>query len=151
MTSELVPRGISAEVQIHSADSSFTYLSISRMRSYTYTRFLHRSRILQPTAPSRFFSSTIPKLSTSTSQTPDEKPQHKTDQSQNQSHNQNRDTQAQDTQSKPNPNSVTAQDAQLREKLEQMSGGGGVAGLELEDGKANTMKRSVRNNMFRYI
>lgn len=35
--------------------------------------------------------------------------------------------------------------------MEQMSGGGGEAGLELEDGKPVTMKRSVRNNMFRYI
>lgn len=46
----------------------------------------------------------------------------------------------------------TAQaDKEVHERMEQMSGGGGEAGLELEDGKPVTMKRSVRNNMFRYI
>lgn len=47
--------------------------------------------------------------------------------------------------------SVAQADEELREKLEQMSGEGGAAGIEYEDGKPNTMKRSVRNNMFRYI
>lgn len=32
-----------------------------------------------------------------------------------------------------------------------LAGDGGDAGLELEDGKAVSMKRSVRDNMFRYI
>ena len=50
------------------------------------------------------------------------------------------------------PRKTVAQaDEELREKLEQISGGGGEAGLELEDGKPVTMKRSVRNNMFRLI
>ncbi|RAL04711.1 uncharacterized protein BO80DRAFT_421962 [Aspergillus ibericus CBS 121593] len=47
--------------------------------------------------------------------------------------------------------SVAQADQELRERLEQMSGGGGAAGIEYEDGKPNAMKRSVRNNMFRYI
>lgn len=34
---------------------------------------------------------------------------------------------------------------------EAMSGDGGTAGLELEDGQPVSMKRSVKNNMFRYI
>jgi hypothetical protein len=34
---------------------------------------------------------------------------------------------------------------------EDMSGEGGAAGIEYEDGKPQAMKRSVRNNMFRYI
>jgi hypothetical protein len=42
-------------------------------------------------------------------------------------------------------------DAELREKLEGMSGDGGAAGIELEDGKAVAMKRGVRENMFRLI
>ena len=42
-------------------------------------------------------------------------------------------------------------DAELREKLDAMSGDGGAAGLELEDGQPVSMKRSVKNNMFRYI
>ncbi|KAE8350067.1 hypothetical protein BDV28DRAFT_139833 [Aspergillus coremiiformis] len=46
---------------------------------------------------------------------------------------------------------VSQADEELRQKLEQMSGGGGAAGIEYEDGEPNTMKRSVRNNMFRYI
>ncbi|BCR90570.1 uncharacterized protein ACHE_60456S [Aspergillus chevalieri] len=47
--------------------------------------------------------------------------------------------------------SVGQSDEELREKLERMSGGGGASGIEYEDGKPSTMKRSVRNNMFRYI
>jgi hypothetical protein len=46
---------------------------------------------------------------------------------------------------------VSQADEELREKLEQMSGGGGASGIEYEDGKPSAMKRSVRNNMFRYI
>ncbi|BCS01913.1 uncharacterized protein AKAW2_60177A [Aspergillus luchuensis] len=47
--------------------------------------------------------------------------------------------------------SVAQADQELRERLEQMSGGGGASGIEYEDGKPSAMKRSVRNNMFRYI
>ena len=42
-------------------------------------------------------------------------------------------------------------DAELRERLEAMSGGGGEAGLELEDGKPVAMKRGTKTNMFRLI
>jgi len=42
-------------------------------------------------------------------------------------------------------------DEELRQKLESMSGDGGAAGLELEDGKPVAMKRGVRENMFRLI
>jgi hypothetical protein len=42
-------------------------------------------------------------------------------------------------------------DEELRQKLEGMSGDGGAAGLELEDGKPVAMKRGVRDNMFRLI
>ena len=42
-------------------------------------------------------------------------------------------------------------DAELRQKLEDISGGGGEAGLELEDGQPVAMKRGVRENMFRLI
>lgn len=47
--------------------------------------------------------------------------------------------------------SVSQADRELRERLEQMSGEGGAAGVEYEDGKPNAMKRGVRNNMFRLI
>ncbi|PKY05477.1 hypothetical protein P168DRAFT_124790 [Aspergillus campestris IBT 28561] len=53
--------------------------------------------------------------------------------------------------SKSKSKSVTQADQELRERLEQMSGEGGAAGIEYEDGKPASMKRSVRNNMFRYI
>jgi hypothetical protein len=42
-------------------------------------------------------------------------------------------------------------DEEMRLAMEGMAGDGGEAGLELEDGKATSMKRSVRENMFRYI
>ncbi|CAI7581009.1 unnamed protein product [Penicillium manginii] len=54
----------------------------------------------------------------------------------------------------PNTNqvkSITQADAELREKMERMSGEGGAAGVEYEDGKPSAMKRGVRNNMFRLI
>jgi hypothetical protein len=42
-------------------------------------------------------------------------------------------------------------DEELRMKLEDHSGDGGAAGLELENGKPVAMKRGVRENMFRLI
>ena len=46
---------------------------------------------------------------------------------------------------------VAEQDEELKQKLEGRSGGGGEAGLELEGGKPVSMKRSVKDNMFRLI
>ncbi|KGO75530.1 hypothetical protein PITC_082370 [Penicillium italicum] len=51
----------------------------------------------------------------------------------------------------PKSKTVSQADAELRERLEQMSGAGGACGIEYEDGKPNAMKRGVRNNMFRLI
>lgn len=42
-------------------------------------------------------------------------------------------------------------DEELRLKLEGISGEGGEAGLELEDGRPVAMKRGVKENMFRLI
>ena len=42
-------------------------------------------------------------------------------------------------------------DEELRKKMEGLAGDGGDAGLELEDGRPVSMKRGVRENMFRYI
>lgn len=42
-------------------------------------------------------------------------------------------------------------DAELQQKMSGISGDGGEAGIEYEDGKPVAMKRSVKNNMFRYI
>lgn len=42
-------------------------------------------------------------------------------------------------------------DEELRAAMEGRAGDGGESGLELEDGKPVSMKRGVRDNMFRYI
>lgn len=42
-------------------------------------------------------------------------------------------------------------DEELRQKLESIAGDGGEAAMELENGQPVSMKRSVKNNMFRYI
>lgn len=42
-------------------------------------------------------------------------------------------------------------DEELKEKMSGLSGDGGEAGIEYEDGKLVAMKRSVKNNIFRYI
>ncbi|KAF5504559.1 hypothetical protein CGCF413_v004401 [Colletotrichum fructicola] len=42
-------------------------------------------------------------------------------------------------------------DEELRLKLEGMSGEGGAAGVEYENGKAEGLKRGVKSNMFRPI
>ena len=42
-------------------------------------------------------------------------------------------------------------DEELRKRMDGLSGDGGEAGVEYEDGKPVAMKRSVKNNMFRYI
>lgn len=47
--------------------------------------------------------------------------------------------------------SVAQTDEDMRSIMEALSGDGGAAGAELEDGKPVAMKRSVRDNMFRYI
>lgn len=47
--------------------------------------------------------------------------------------------------------SVAASDEEMRSIMEGLSGDGGAAGAELEDGKPVAMKRSVKENMFRYI
>ncbi|KAK2731976.1 hypothetical protein FQN55_004304, partial [Onygenales sp. PD_40] len=67
-----------------------------------------------------------------------------------QPHQHSPQTTRQDQSTKP-PKSVAQADEELRQKLDEMSSDGGVSALELEDGKPVTMKRSVRNNMFRYI
>lgn len=42
-------------------------------------------------------------------------------------------------------------DEELRLKLEGISGDGGASGIEYEGGKAEGLKRGVKDNMFRYI
>ncbi|KIW21405.1 hypothetical protein PV08_01985 [Exophiala spinifera] len=47
--------------------------------------------------------------------------------------------------------SMAQADEEMRNIMEGLSGDGGASGAELEDGKPVAMKRSVRENMFRYI
>ncbi|KAK8240384.1 hypothetical protein HDK77DRAFT_190797 [Phyllosticta capitalensis] len=42
-------------------------------------------------------------------------------------------------------------DEELKMKMAGISGDGGEAGVEYENGQPTSMKRSVRENMFRYI
>ncbi|KAK7927623.1 hypothetical protein PG985_004621 [Apiospora marii] len=42
-------------------------------------------------------------------------------------------------------------DEELMQKMSGIAGDGGSAGVEYEDGQPVAMKRSVKNNMFRYI
>ncbi|OAK98898.1 hypothetical protein IQ06DRAFT_295221 [Phaeosphaeriaceae sp. SRC1lsM3a] len=52
---------------------------------------------------------------------------------------------------KPKKKTQAELDQELQEKLRGIAGDGGDAGVEYEDGKPVAMKRSVKNNMFRYI
>ena len=42
-------------------------------------------------------------------------------------------------------------DEEMKRAMENLAGDGGESGAELEDGKPVSMKRGVRENMFRYI
>ncbi|KAF2084482.1 hypothetical protein K490DRAFT_68791 [Saccharata proteae CBS 121410] len=58
----------------------------------------------------------------------------------------------QDSTSEKKPQKTQAElDEELKAKMAGLAGDGGEAGVELEDGQPVSMKRSVRNNMFRYI
>jgi hypothetical protein len=52
---------------------------------------------------------------------------------------------------KPKKKTQAELDQELQIKLQGLAGDGGDAGVEYEDGKPVSMKRSVKNNMFRYI
>jgi hypothetical protein len=52
---------------------------------------------------------------------------------------------------KPKRKTQAELDKELQMKLAGLAGDGGDAGVEYEDGKPVSMKRSVKNNMFRYI
>ncbi|EKG19493.1 hypothetical protein MPH_03357 [Macrophomina phaseolina MS6] len=59
------------------------------------------------------------------------------------------DAKAQDA--KPHRKTQKELDDELKAKMAGISGDGGEAGIEYENGEPVAMKRSVRNNMFRYI
>ena len=54
-------------------------------------------------------------------------------------------------QSKPERKTQAQLDEELRQKMMGIAGDGGESGVEYEDGVPVAMKRSVKNNMFRYI
>ncbi|KAJ2970528.1 hypothetical protein NUW58_g9667 [Xylaria curta] len=55
------------------------------------------------------------------------------------------------SQSQEQNKTMAQRDEELRQKMSGLAGDGGEAGIEYEDGKPVAMKRSVKNNMFRYI
>ncbi|CAJ0544563.1 Ff.00g036790.m01.CDS01 [Fusarium sp. VM40] len=63
---------------------------------------------------------------------------------------QNKQESAKDS-STPKKKTSAELDRELREKLEGMSGDGGGAGVEYENGRAEGLKRGVKSNMFRVI
>lgn len=54
-------------------------------------------------------------------------------------------------QSRNRKKTIAEQDEELRLKLEGISGDGGASGVEYEGGKAEGLKRGVKENMFRVI
>jgi hypothetical protein len=58
---------------------------------------------------------------------------------------------AQKHEQKPRKKSMADLDEEMKAAMENLSGEGGEYGLELEGGKPVAMKRSVKDNMFRYI
>ena len=61
---------------------------------------------------------------------------------------------AESAQQRPQPKqkkTIAQLDEEMRQAMEGTAGDGGEAGLELEDGKPVSMKRGVKDNMFRYI
>lgn len=42
-------------------------------------------------------------------------------------------------------------DEELKARMEGLAGDGGASGVEYEGGKAEGLKRGVKENMFRYI
>jgi len=66
------------------------------------------------------------------------------------SHSQNA-SEEQSTEPKKKKKTMAELDEELRVKMQGIAGDGGDAGIELEDGQPVSMKRSVKNNMFRYI
>ncbi|TGJ82311.1 hypothetical protein E0Z10_g6455 [Xylaria hypoxylon] len=54
-------------------------------------------------------------------------------------------------QTKPEKKTMEQLDEELRLKMSGIAGDGGESGVEYEDGKPVAMKRSVKDNMFRYI
>ncbi len=61
------------------------------------------------------------------------------------------DRQKQEQKQNKNKKTMAELDEELKLKMAGLAGDGGEAGVELEDGQPVAMKRSVKNNMFRYI
>ncbi|KAI0014513.1 hypothetical protein F4780DRAFT_250033 [Xylariomycetidae sp. FL0641] len=71
--------------------------------------------------------------------------------SQNSSAQQNNGTAEETKTEKTKSQSMADKDKELQRKMSGLSGDGGEAGVEYENGEPVAMKRSVKNNMFRYI
>ncbi|KAK2812952.1 hypothetical protein FQN50_000973 [Emmonsiellopsis sp. PD_5] len=105
-------------------------------------------RIMLSSSPARFRYLTRRCAHSSPSKKPENDSIHHATNEQPHQHSPQTTRQDQSTES---PKSIAQADEELHKKLDEMSSDGGVSALELEDGKPVTMKRSVKNNLFRYI
>ncbi|KAF1956162.1 hypothetical protein CC80DRAFT_492437 [Byssothecium circinans] len=55
------------------------------------------------------------------------------------------------TEQQPKKKTQAELDKELQMRMQGLAGDGGESGIEYEDGQPVSMKRSVKNNMFRYI
>ncbi|KAI1195374.1 hypothetical protein F5X97DRAFT_246761 [Nemania serpens] len=123
----------------------------------SHASHLSRQSLIATTAP-RYLNSTQPR---SQDQSPAKshdiilpKPPAVAPRDNNNNHNNNNDSLNYNhvNKSHTSPEKTMAQkDEELRQKMSGMAGDGGEAGVEYEDGQPVAMRRSVRNNMFRYI
>lgn len=104
-------------------------------------RLTGASRKLQPPRQSRLVLRQLSSFTTVRAQDTDNKQQQE----------KKVEEQAENEAKKPKKKTMAELDEEMRMAMEGTSGDGGAAGLELEGGKAVSMKRGVRENMFRYI
>ena len=61
------------------------------------------------------------------------------------------ETRSEESEKPKKKKTIAELDEEMRLKMAGLAGDGGEAGIEYEDGQPVAMKRSVKNNMFRYI
>lgn len=123
------------------------FQNIFKVMMLAFTRIIWHKRVTIPSLPLLKSFSTNSRIlqrqqDGDTPRKQDDKPQDDKPQEPQKS----KDDQSHKSKSKPQS------DEETRERLEQMLGSdGGLAGVELEGGKAVGLKRHVKGNMFRYI
>ncbi|KAK3686766.1 hypothetical protein LTR37_019481 [Vermiconidia calcicola] len=108
---------------------------------------MSRSLLSKPILNTRSFTTTASKLATSSQQQQSSSQTGNADSNAKSKSGDLTDKAIQSSKKK----SILEQDEELRQKMAGLSGEGGEAGVEYENGEPVAMKRSVKNNMFRYI